>query len=478
VVLYRRWVVAMSAICMKGSKEKRVSFIFRLFDEDGSGEIDRDEFAELVSGMMLTQSVSDEEMKLALQEEFDAADTDNSGELNEKEFIAAASNSERLSSYFDRLSKISESESDKAEAHKLRREQAEAARVLQARYRGWSTRKKMKDPDWVPPGRKKARAFTKHIVFSHPCVCNLVTRFVLASFDCCCAESRLKHACAFRLSYTDRIFNEVVELSMPISEGREEGLKKLFALADLEHQMKLGPSQFRGLLDMLEMEVQKDDAMRMFRAMDEDGGGFIEFVEFAEAMLEQFSENEIRDASSMEIGNMGTRMWSRGEIGWSINSCLIISATCNIIYGMIYFKFLLVPLFISYFLTFLMAPLMTLFEARPCVIQGQRFCRVSTTKTRIRVHGTAQAELYDLVHSCKFPHGVSVVATLIVCIATLATIGFVAGSEFLDLMGDETFQKGWDDLVLDTREFLNNSGIELEDDDPNEQGYYNADLVN
>jgi len=169
---------------MKGSKEQRVSFIFRLFDEDGSGEIDRDELAELVSGMMLTQSVSDEEMKLALQEEFDAADTDNSGELDEKEFIAAASNSERLSSYFDRLSKISESESDKAEAHKLRREQAEAARVLQARYRGWSTRKKMKDPDWVPPGRKKARAFTKHIVFSHPCVCNLVTRFVLASFDC------------------------------------------------------------------------------------------------------------------------------------------------------------------------------------------------------------------------------------------------------------------------------------------------------
>eukprot|EP01046_Picozoa_sp_COSAG06_P115963 COSAG06_NODE_62915_length_263_cov_1.914634_1_plen_78_part_10 len=78
---------------------------------------------------------------------------------------------------------------------------------------------------------------------------------------------------------------------------------------------------------------------------------------------------------------MGTRMWSRGEVAWSINSCLIISATCNIIYGMIYFQFLLVPLFISYFLTFLMAPLMTLFEARPCVIQGQRFCRISTTKT-------------------------------------------------------------------------------------------------
>ena len=100
----------MSAICMQGPKEQRISFIFRLFDEDGSGSIDRDEFAELVSGMMLTQSVGDEELKQALQEEFDAADTDNSGELDEKEFIRAASESQRLSTYFEWLSKISMSD--------------------------------------------------------------------------------------------------------------------------------------------------------------------------------------------------------------------------------------------------------------------------------------------------------------------------------------------------------------------------------
>ena len=52
---YREWVVAMSAICMKGSKEKRISFIFGLFDKDSSGTIDRDEFAELVSGTFHNQ---------------------------------------------------------------------------------------------------------------------------------------------------------------------------------------------------------------------------------------------------------------------------------------------------------------------------------------------------------------------------------------------------------------------------------------
>ena len=138
----------MSAICLRGVKEQRVAFIFRLFDEDGSGRIDRDEFAELVSGMMLTQGVSADELKQALEEEFDAADTDNSGQLDEKEFVAAASNSQRLSSYFERLSKISMSEAEEAQARKKRREEIEAARVLQSRYRGWSTRKKMKDPNW------------------------------------------------------------------------------------------------------------------------------------------------------------------------------------------------------------------------------------------------------------------------------------------------------------------------------------------
>ena len=83
--------------------------------------------------------------------------------------------------------------------------------------------------------------------------------------------------------------------------------------------------------------------------------------------------------------------------------------------------------------------------------------------------------VYDLVHSCKFPHGVSVLATLVLCLATLGGIGFIAATEFLDLMGDETFQKGWDMLMLDTQEFLNGSGIDIAQ--PSEEGYYNDELL-
>ena len=95
------------------------------------------------------------------------------------------------------------------------------------------------------------------------------------------------------------------------------------------HNERLGPSQFRDLLSMLQVDITAHEAMRMFRRMDEDDSGSIEFEEFAEAMLEQFSQAEIEQAASIEIGSMGTRMWSRGEIAWSINNCLIVSASCK-----------------------------------------------------------------------------------------------------------------------------------------------------
>ena len=63
----------------------------------------------------------------------------------------------------------------------------------------------MKDPEWVYPARAKKHAFTRHIVYSHP------------------------------------IFEREVSFSMPVSKGREESLKKLFALADLQH-MSLSPA--------------------------------------------------------------------------------------------------------------------------------------------------------------------------------------------------------------------------------------------
>ena len=68
----------------------------------------------------------------------------------------------------------------------------------QASFRGCQTRKKMKDPDYVASivGYHQ-RSYTRNLVHSHP------------------------------------VFSKKCTFSMPISKARQEGLKKLFALADL-----------------------------------------------------------------------------------------------------------------------------------------------------------------------------------------------------------------------------------------------------
>lgn len=89
-------------------------------------------------------------------------------------------------------------------------------------------------------------------------------------------------------------------------------------------------------------------AMKMFRTMDADGGGAIEFEEFADGMLEGFQHDEIEAAANIDIGAMGTRMWSRGEIVWAANTAAMFVSSCACLAGLVYFDFILIPLWISY----------------------------------------------------------------------------------------------------------------------------------
>lgn len=73
----------------------------------------------------------------------------------------------------------------------------------------------------------------------------------------------------------------------------------------------------------------------------------------------------MEEIGEIELGSKGTRKWSRGEIHWAANTGLIIVSTGIIIAGMEYFNFMLVPLMLAYFITFLVAPIMDLLEHRP-----------------------------------------------------------------------------------------------------------------
>jgi AI-2 transport protein TqsA len=395
-----------------------------LFDDDRSGQIDADEFAELMRGILVSESMPDGMLKMELKRDFESIDEDNNGTIDKTEFIVAATSYPRLQEYLAHLSRLATNANDEATRNQDLQEKRRAATKMQAAFRGRMDRKKVQQKA-VDKDTLTHKIFTRHIVYSHP------------------------------------VFQTEYELSMPISQQRELALKKLFALADLEHFGRLGPSQFRDLLKLLEVDIDPGAAMRMFRHMDDDMGGFIEFEEFADAMLEGFSSEDIIAASEVEIGNMGTRMWSRGEVAWNANSAMVLCSTCIIFAGLEYFQFVLVPLLFSYFLNFLMAPLMLLLEARPCTIRQQQFCQLSAAPMRIEIHGTSKATLWDFVHSCRFPHGASVLCTLLLTILVLGGVAIVATLETMQLLNDAEFVAGWQLLVSDIRTLFKHTGVHI-----------------
>jgi hypothetical protein len=230
-------------------------------------------------------------------------------------------------------------------------------------------------------------------------------------------------------------------------------------------------------------------------------------------MKHNLTPEQLEAAEGIKIGAMGTRSWARGDIVWAANNGLIIIATGQIIALFMYFEFILVPLTLAYFFSFLVAPLQNTFEFRPVILPGGKQLCVSTEPdpdypgdrryksqyrraiseslgcvalsaadvypspiiaccfgmllflTRFSLRrfavGTPQGGCCDFITSCKLPHGLSVVATLAVVGALLLALVSLIASEVGVLLADEEFVASIDDAVNGAYDALNRSGVSI-----------------
>ena len=88
-------------------------------------------------------------------------------------------------------------------------------------------------------------------------------------------------------------------------------------------------------------------------------------AEFATAMINNIGKEQLEQLQDVRPGAMGTRMWTRGQIIWGANTGLILITVGMACAGLVFFEFILIPVMLSYFFVFLVAPLMDLFEHRP-----------------------------------------------------------------------------------------------------------------
>lgn len=225
--------------------------------------------------------------------------------------------------------------------------------------------------------------------------------------------------------------------------------------------------------------------------------GQIEFGEFVSAMKHHLTPEQIEQAEGIKFGAQGTRAWSRGEIVWGANNALIVIATGQIIALIMYFQFILIPLTLAYFFIFLVSPILNALEFRPIVLPGgKQLCtntepdpdypndrryksqyrravsesytppaeRSNRFLTPLGLHatvGTPTGGCYDFITTCMLPHGLAVLATVVLVAIMLFALITIIATEVGLLLEDENFIATIDEAVDDVMDMLNESGVKI-----------------
>jgi predicted PurR-regulated permease PerM len=163
-----------------------------------------------------------------------------------------------------------------------------------------------------------------------------------------------------------------------------QNLQAAFEMFDEDRSGELSQGEIIKLLLRLSVVGNQEDAIKVMREMDENNDGSIDLREFLDGMddiaavgkyihREEFEE---RMSKKLKLGFAGTSWLQHASITWMMNAGVMIITTAVMLTGLIYFRFVLVPLSMAYFLTFLLGPLMDYIYQRPLVtcLAGRCVC--------------------------------------------------------------------------------------------------------
>ena len=216
-------------------------------------------------------------------------------------------------------------------------------------------------------------------------------------------------------------------------------------------------------------------------------------AEFLSAMVNNIGKEQLKVVDDIKVGGCGTRMWERGEIAWAANNGLIIVCCGLGIQGAIYFAGFLVALIVAYFLVFFVTPIMDVFMHRPINVPfsgGKKSCcdltmedenseedpkgRMYKSEFRRAVMGTPQGGLYDFLTTCKLPHGITLLCTIVTVFGILIGLVVMVWSETSVLLSDEDFMSELRAFVDGLYQTLNESGVNILRD--RTEGYTAAEI--
>lgn len=161
-----------------------------------------------------------------------------------------------------------------------------------------------------------------------------------------------------------------------------------------------------------------------------------------------------------QMGPMDYSTRSARDVLWTIQICNILVTCVAIGAAMIYMRFVLKPLIMAYFLTFLQGPLMDLMEKRPYDFNGKQLCLAGyTNKARLKFsrRGGLKYDVANLTMMAKIPHGIAALLTLFLSIGVLVGIFMLIASSFNGFLAEEEKQveKGEEPMNVRLNAMLN-----------------------
>lgn len=118
--------------------------------------------------------------------------------------------------------------------------------------------------------------------------------------------------------------------------------------------------------------------------------------------------------------------------------CHIVLAVLAVCCACIYLKFVLIPMFMAYFVTFLLGPIMDAMEHRPYQLGSTFYCKDNFLHpARVRYQGTPRGECLDMTLLVKLPHMLAVVVCLMFCILMGSTLVSTLSSSFGQFAEDQ-----------------------------------------
>jgi predicted PurR-regulated permease PerM len=183
----------------------------------------------------------------------------------------------------------------------------------------------------------------------------------------------------------------------------------------------------------------------------------------------QLAEMYVQSALMQRKGRAETTWRSAGAVLWIIQSGLIVLATVALGCAVTFLRFILVPLALAYFISFLLTPLLAIFVRRPPRMLGRSCCgccrTYATSAERQNRAGSCSGAAHDCLRLGRVPHVLAVALTFLLSAGILSAVVLQARSSvsaFIEhsASNNETLHKISDGLAHE----LSKVGINVERD--------------